>query len=539
MELPTMTSMADQISPYLNSTVAGLLFLLLLFSYFVLKKATSRNRRSQPPEVAGGWPIIGHLRLLSTNSQLLHETLGGVADKYGPIFGIRIGVRQALVISSWEVATECYTTLDSIVSSRPKIILQKKLGYNFAGFGFRPHCDSFYRNMRKIVASEALSNRRLELQRDIRVSEVKRSVKEVYNLWAKTGEASSDSYLVLDLDEWIGNIALNVILMMVCGKRFVGGSCGDEREMERCRKAMRGFFDLGGKFIVGDAIPFLKWLDLGGYQKATNKVWKELDCLMEEWLEEHRRKKRDCSDADADGEHDLMAAMPSLLEGLDLAGYDADTVNKATCLTLISGGTDTMAVTLTWAISLLLNNQEALRKVEEELDIHVGKERVVDESDISKLVYLQAVIKETLRLYPAGPLSGAREVTQDCTIGGYNVAAGTYLITNIWKIQRDPRIWQEPSEFKPERFLSSHKHMDVKGQHFELSPFGYGRRACPGQGISLLMTPLVLASLIHSFQLRTRCDEAVDMTANLGLTMHRVNPLQVLVKPRLLPTAYA
>lgn len=177
-----------------------------------------------------------------------------------------------------------------------------------------------------------------------------------------------------------------------------------------------------------------------------------------------------------------------------------------------------MTVTLTWAISLLLNNQEALKRVQEELDIHVGNKRLVDESDINKLEYLQAVIKETLRLYPAGPLSGAREVSQDCTIGGYDVAAGTHLITNIWKIQRDPRVWSEPSKFKPERFLSGHNynHMDVKGQHFELSPFGYGRRACPGPGISLLMTQLVLARLIHSFELRTRCDELVDMTADLG-----------------------
>lgn len=496
-----------------------------------LKKRRKKKPKTLPPEVAGGWPIIGHLRLLSSDSPLPHETFGSLADKYGPIFRIRLGVHPTLVINNWELAKECYTTLDSILSSRPKILTQKQLGYNFAGFGFRPTYDAFYRNTRKMAVSEVLSNRRLEIQRDARVSEVNRAVKEIYNLWAEYRNE-----LVVDLDEWIGNINLNVILRMVCGKRLVGGS-----EMERCRKAMRGFFELAGRVTVGDAIPFLKWLDLGGYLKATKEVFKELDCLMDEWLEEHRRKKRDAGAGEDEGEEDLMGVMPSLLEGMELGGYDADTVNKATCLTLISGGTDTMTVTLTWAISLLLNNQEALKRVQEELDIHVGNKRLVDESDINKLEYLQAVIKETLRLYPAGPLSGAREVSQDCTIGGYDVAAGTHLITNIWKIQRDPRVWSEPSKFKPERFLSGHNynHMDVKGQHFELSPFGYGRRACPGPGISLLMTQLVLARLIHSFELRTRCDELVDMTADLGLTMHRVNPLQVIIKPRLLATAYA
>lgn len=163
----------------------------------------------------------------------------------------------------------------------------------------------------------------------------------------------------------------------------------------------------------------------------------------------------------------------------------------------------------------------------------------MDESDISKLVYLQAVVKETLRLYPAGPLSGIREFSQDCTLRGYHVAAGTRLITNLWKIQTDPRVWAEPLEFKPERFLGSQKQVDVKGQNFELGPFGYGRRACPGLGFGVQMTQLVLASFIHSFEIGTPFDEPVDMAANFGLTIHRANPLQLLIKPRLLANAYA
>lgn len=187
----------------------------------------------------------------------------------------------------------------------------------------------------------------------------------------------------------------------------------------------------------------------------------------------------------------------------------------------------------------MLNNREALKRAQEELDIHVGNKRLVDESDISKLEYLQAVVKETLRLYPAGPLSGIREFSRGCTVGGYDVAVGTRLITNLWKIQTDPRVWAEPLKFKPERFLSSHKHLDVKGQNFEFTPFGCGRRVCPGLGFGIQMTQLVLASLIHSMELKTRFDEPVDMTADFGITMHRVDPLQVLIKPRLLASAYA
>lgn len=493
------------ISPHFNLTILGL-FLFLLSSFFILKKLATAYKYRVPPEAAGGWPIIGHLRLL-LGPKLPHETLGAMADKYGPIFTIRVGIHKALVISNWEVAKECYTTLDSLISSRPKTLAGQLLGYNFAGFGFRPNYDSFYRNMRKIIASELLSNRRLEKRSEVRVCEVKKAVKEVYELWMKKRKD-----LILDMEEWIGNVNLNVILTMVCGKRLFGE---DEEIMRRCRKAMRDFFDLGGQFMVGDAIPFVRWMDLGGYEKAMNITSRELDCFIREWLEEHRRKRESAlGGAVGDGQQDFMDVMLSILEGgMDLAGYDADTVNKATCM--------------------------ALRKIQEELDIHVGNKRLVDESDISKLVYLQAVVKETLRLYPAGPLSGIREFSQDCTLRGYHVAAGTRLITNLWKIQTDPRVWAEPLEFKPERFLGSQKQVDVKGQNFELGPFGYGRRACPGLGFGVQMTQLVLASFIHSFEIGTPFDEPVDMAANFGLTIHRANPLQLLIKPRLLANAYA
>lgn len=120
------------------------------------------------------------------------------------------------------------------------------------------------------------------------------------------------------------------------------------------------------------------------------------------------------------------------------------------------------------------------------------------------------------------------------------MAAGTQLITNLWKIQTNPEVWEEPLEFKPERFLSrTNKALDGTGQNFEFVPFGCGRRACPGMSLGIQMTQLVLASLIHSLEFRTRFDEPVDLDARFGLTMYRANPLQVLVKPRLLASAYA
>lgn len=202
------------------------------------------------------------------------------------------------------------------------------------------------------------------------------------------------------------------------------------------------------------------------------------------------------------------------------------------------GGTDTSTVTLTWAICLLLRTPHTLQRAKEELDTQIGKERFINESDINKLVYLQAIVKETLRLYPAGPLSAPREFTEDCTLGGFHIRKGTRLITNLWKIQTDPSIWSDPLEFKPERFLTTHKEVDVRGNHFELLPFGSGRRICPGISFGLQMVHLTLANFLHSFEVLNASNDPIDMSEILGLTNTKATPLEVLIKPCLSPHCY-
>lgn len=511
----------DFLLPNLNTILAGLFAILVVVSYF-LQKRSGASKAKRAPEAAGGWPLIGHLRLLG-GSELPHITLGALAEKYGPAFTIRIGVHPALVISSWELAKECYTTNDVVLCSRPNLVGSKHLGYNYAMFGFCPY-GSYWREMRKITVSELLSNRRLELLKDVRDSEMKNSLKELY-------KHRLDGGVPVEMKKWFGDLALNVVLRMVVGKRY----SGDDEDAQRCQNAFREFFRLMGQFVVGDAIPFLGWLDLGGHEKAMKKTAEKMDCLVTEWLEEHRKRR---ASSEAKGQQDFMEVMLSILDGANLSGFDPDIVNKSTCLNMISGGTDTTMVTLTWALSLLLNNRAALRKAQEELDIHVGKERLVEEEDINKLFYLQAIVKEALRLYPPAPLSGLRESTEDCTIGGYHVRKGTRLVVNLWKIQTDPLVWSDPLQFKPERFLTTHKDIDVKGQHFELLPFGGGRRACPGISFGLQMLHLTLASLIHAFEISTPSNAPVDMTATFGLTNIKSTPLEVVVKPRLPPNLY-
>nr|GMC57073.1 molybdenum cofactor sulfurase [Ipomoea batatas] len=180
-----------------------------------------------------------------------------------------------------------------------------------------------------------------------------------------------------------------------------------------------------------------------------------------------------------------------------------------------------------------------LDKVQAELDIQIGRDRIVDESDIKNLVFLQAVIKETLRLYPQSPVNGLRSSRKNCTLShGYHVPAGTKLLVNVWKIHRDESIWPDPNEFKPERFLTTHKDIDVRGQHFELIPFGSGRRSCPGIQLSLQTLHISLATLLHCFDFALPSDEKIDMSESVGLINVKATPLKVCLTPRLPATLF-
>lgn len=207
---------------------------------------------------------------------------------------------------------------------------------------------------------------------------------------------------------------------------------------------------------------------------------------------------------------------------------------------MFGGGTDTSAVTTEWAMAELINHPNVIEKARYEIDSVVGKERLVNESDIDKLPYLQAIVKETLRLHPAGPLIG-RESTENCVIGDYEIPAKTRLLVNVWAIGRDPKHWENALEFQPERFLnedgSVNSQLDVRGQHFHYLPFGSGRRGCPGTSLALHFVQTNLASMIQCFDWKLCGGEnsIVDMEEGRGISLRRANPLICIPVARLKP----
>lgn len=200
----------------------------------------------------------------------------------------------------------------------------------------------------------------------------------------------------------------------------------------------------------------------------------------------------------------------------------------------MTGGTETFSNQVEWTLTELMRHPEIRQKVQRELDFVVGKDRVVEESDLARLKYLHAVVKESFRLHPVLPLCAPMESTIATKIGGYELPSKTRVVINLYAIQRDPKIWDNPLAFDPDRFRR--RSSDVKGEDFELLPFGAGRRICVGLNLGLSIVQFTLAQLLHTCDLALpigmKCDD-VDMEEGCGPTMPKARPLQVLVTPRL------
>jgi cytochrome P450 len=177
-------------------------------------------------------------------------------------------------------------------------------------------------------------------------------------------------------------------------------------------------------------------------------------------------------------------------------------------------------------MSLLLNHPAALKKAQAEIDASIGTSRLVSVDDVPCLAYLQCIVSETLRLYPAAPLLLPHQSSADCKVGGHDVPADTMLIVNAYAIHRDPAAWEDPLEFRPERFE------DGKADGLFMIPFGMGRRRCPGETLALRTIGMVLATLVQCFDWERVDGVNVDMTERGGLSIPRAVPLEAVCRPR-------
>ena len=198
---------------------------------------------------------------------------------------------------------------------------------------------------------------------------------------------------------------------------------------------------------------------------------------------------------------------------------------------MVVGGSDTSSNAIEFAMAEIMNQPKVMNQIQQELEDVIGKHNIVEESHIHSLPYLEAVVKETLRLHPTLPLLVPHCPSETCTVGGYTVPKGSRIFVNLWAIQRDPTKWEDPSKFDPDRFLN--KKWDFSGSDFDYFPFGSGRRICAGIAMAERMVMYSLATLLHSFDWEVPPGEQLDLSEKFGIVLKKKIPLVAIPKPRL------
>nr|QUN00530.1 cytochrome P450 93A161 [Tripterygium wilfordii] len=490
------------------------LFLVWLVSMIVVRAILNKIRTSNhlPPSPMA-LPIIGHLHLLGS---LPHQALHKLSLRYGPLMHILLGSVPCLVVSSPEMAKEFLKTHENSFSDRPKTAAVDYLTYGSVDFSFAPY-GPYWKFMKKICMSELLGGRTLELLLPVRREEIRRLLLFIL----KKANAGG----TVDVAAQLMRLTNNVVSRMLMSER-----CSDkEDEADGVRKLVQDVVELTGKFNLSDYIWFCKNLDLQGFGKRLKQVHDRFDSMAERIIEEHilARKTRKSGGGEV---RDLLDIL------LDISEDESSEMKltreniKAFILDIFAAGTDTNANTTEWALAELINHPSIMEKAREEIDSVVGKTRLVEESDIPNLPYIQAIVKETLRLHTSPFIT--RESTESCTINGYKIPARTQLFVNLWAVGRDPNHWENPLEFRPERFVGGNQ-LDVRGQHFHLLPFGSGRRGCPGISLALQMVHTTLAAMLQCFE--WKIDGPVDMEEGPGITLPKAHPLVCVPVARLNP----
>ncbi|KAJ7960908.1 Cytochrome P450 [Quillaja saponaria] len=240
-----------------------------------------------------------------------------------------------------------------------------------------------------------------------------------------------------------------------------GKKCNDRQKFVAV--AEEGLKTAGG-FSIEDVFPSAKWLHpFSGLRHKLEELHQQADRIMESIINEQREKKLTEKIGEDEGEYliDALLKYQEIVE--DEFSLTANNI-KAVILDIFGAGGETSSTTIEWAVSEMKKNprlmKEAQRKVREVFDRN-GK------AD-SEMKYLKLVVKETLRLHPPGPFLIPRECQQSCKIAGYIIPVKSKVIVNVWAIGRDPKYWNEPERFWPERFIDSS--VDFRGHNVEYIP---------------------------------------------------------------------
>ncbi|KAL1199949.1 Cytochrome P450 71B23 [Cardamine amara subsp. amara] len=457
------------------------LWLLLLLLVTIIFTKKSQSTKLKLPPGPRKLPIIGNLHNLQG---LPHRCLQNLSKTHGPVMQLQFGFIPVVIVSSNQAAEEVLKTHDLDCCSRPETVASRTISYNFKDIGFAPYGEE-WRAMRKLAVIELFSLKKVNSFRYIREEENDMLVK-------KLSEASQKQSPV-NLKKALFTLVASIVCRLAFGENLHESEFINEDGMEDLASRSE---KIQAKFCFSDFFPGGWILDrITGQSKSLNGIFEDLDRFFNRVLDDHLKPGRRVLESP-----DVVDVMIDMMNKQSQDGSFKLTTDhiKGVISDIFLAGVNTSATTILWAMTELMRSPRIMKKVQDEVRTVLGenKERIT-EQDLNQLNYFKLVIKETFRLHPAAPLLLPRETMSQIKIQDYDIPEKTQIMINVYAIARDPDLWENPDEFKPERFDDSS--VDYRGLNFELLPFGSGRRICPGMTMGINMVELGLLNLLYFF----------------------------------------
>ncbi|CAA0816194.1 cytochrome P450- family 76- subfamily G-polypeptide 1 [Striga hermonthica] len=472
--------------------------LLMPAVFLLLHRRSHSSAAARLPPGPPGWPLFGNMFDLGPEP---HKTIAGLKKAYGPIISLRIGSIKAVALLDAQSASELFKKHDAGFAERAITDVIRATGFDRASISLSPY-GPYWRMMKRIVTVDLLSQRRIDEMGPVRRRCVDDMLRWIGREAGPRRPVHVAKFVFVALFNMIGNLVLSRDL------------AGLESDMASdFFEAMLEAIEWSGQPNVVDAFPWLWWADPQGLRRNVKRGLKKTLRIVGDFVAERLRERQSTG---VEGiKRDFLEVLLEHQRNEDgEMGTISDHDINIIVLELFIAGTETTSSTIEWAMVELLKHPQAMTKVRDELRAVVGnKGDKFEEQHVDSLPYLQAVVKETLRLHPVVPLLVPRRAAQETIFMGHRIPRGAQVFVNTWAIGRDPECWDEPMSFRPERFLGSR--VDYKGQNFELIPFGAGRRICAGIPLAHRMLHLVLGSLLHEFEWR------VDGPDRVGLVDER------------------
>lgn len=419
-----------------------------------------------------------------------------------------------IVVSSHEIAQEFFSKHDIIFSSRSIPYAAHAHDRHKISMVWLPVGDQ-WRRLRKISKEHLFSVKQLDASQILRKKKVQELVDYVNNC-CENGKA-------VNIGQTAATTTLNVLSNFIFS---VDLAEYDSLSSQDFKDLVGGLMVVGGTPNLADFFPVLRPLDPQGLLRRANYYTGKLMAIFEQHIS--KRLEERSTKSSSDSRNDLTDLLLDISE-TENSSISIDDIRNL-LFDLFLAGTDTTSSTLEWAMAELIHRPEKMAKARCELEEVMGKEgrTTVEESDISRLPYLQAVIKETLRLHPPVTFLIPHKAIADVEIQGFVVPKDAQILCNLWAMGQDTKVWSDAEVFRPERFLDVG--IDYKGHDFELIPFGAGRRMCPALPLAHRMLHLMLGSLIYRFDWKIEGvrSEDMDMTDKFGITLQKNLPLMAI-----------